>query len=658
MPILKVLSSIYLGFSFIDLHSETLENTDYFELSLQQLSDIEITSAAKKPQKLSMTASSIYILNQEDIKRSGATTIADALRLVPGVQVAKLDANKWAISIRGFNDIFSNKLLVLMDGRTVYSPFFGGAYWDTVDTILEDIDRIEVVRGPGGTLWGANAVNGVINIITKNTQQNKGLLVSALVGNEERGQISVRYGGDINDTTHYRIFAKGFEKDEAKQGVDDWRMGRLGFKINSDPDQNNQLTLQGEVYTGEEGEKAISRISTPPFGTFASTTDVFGGHILFKWQKDLGNDSDFILQTYYDRTERDHFYIKDKRDTIDIDFQHRLQAIWQQEIIWGIGFRYIDDQTDAGTVMSYSPAERSDHIVSAFLQNEISLIEDKLILTIGSKIEHNSYTGFEYQPSARLLWKAFDNHSFWGSVSRAIKLPSRMEQDVILQRTILEPDLAVIVFGNPDMKAEELLAYEIGYRFINNNFNVDLSFFYNDYDNLRSIQRLPIINNTDQADILPAVVQNELGGEAYGMEIAGSWKVNDDWQLSGGYSFIQLQLHSSAISNDRTEEGDEADTPHHQFTLRSLWQVSKDWQWDTTLRYVDRVNSSASTRKESVDAYITLDTRIAWQAYDFLEVALIGQNLFGDHREFRGSTVDTQATDVEPSIFFKASLNY
>jgi len=639
---------LVLSGSASDLKSAEL-NEDFFDMSLEQLSDINITSVAKKPQKLSLAAASIFVLSQEDIKRSGVTTIPDALRMVPGVQVAKLDANKWAISIRGFNDIFSNKLLVLVDGRSVYSPFFGGAYWDTVDTILDDIERIEVIKGPGGTLWGANAVNGVINIITKHAKDSSGLLINALVGNEEQGQLNLRYGGEINKDTQYRVYAKGFEKDEAKDGVDDWRQGRLGFRVDSEIALKDKITLQGDIYAGEEGERATSDITTAPFGTYASKTDVVGANILFRWQRNLSENSDFILQTYYDYTEREHFYVKDQRETVDIDFQHRFQIFKQQEIIWGLGFRYIGDEISKGALMSLSPQQRSDQIYSGFVQDEISLIDEQLILTLGAKVEHNSYTGFEYQPSARLLWKPFDQHSFWGAISRAVKVPNRMEQDAAIQRTMASPTLAVNIYGSKDMDAEELIAYEIGYRFLGKQFTFDSSFYYNEYDNLRSLEQ-----GGSTSSVVPLVVDNQLFGEVYGVELAASWQVNNFWRLNAGYSYTQMQLHLRNGSVDQTEEFDEGDTPHHQTTIRSLWQVSENWQLDTAMRYVDMIEGGRN--KESVDSYVAVDIRLAWQVYEALEVSFIGQNLFDDHREFRGSTVDTQATDVEPSLFFQAKI--
>ncbi|NOQ36488.1 MAG: TonB-dependent receptor [Methylococcaceae bacterium] len=638
--------------SSLSLSSFAVANNDFLELNLEELANIEITSVAKKPQKLSQAASSVFVLTQEDIKRSGVTTIADALRMVPGAQVAKLDANKWAISIRGFNDIFANKLLVLMDGRSVYSPFLGGTYWDTVDTILEDIERIEVIKGPGGTLWGANAVNGVINIITKNAKDTQGGLVSALVGDEERGKFAMRYGGEITPELKYRIYAKAFEKDEAENGVDDWRMGRAGFRMDAEPSDKDKLTFQSDVYVGEEGERAES----DSFGMFASKTDVLGANVLFRWNRELENDSDLSLQVYYDRTEREHFYVTDKRDTVDIDFQHRFQSFWNQEIIWGLGFRYIDDETTAGTIIALNPTDRSDQIYSAFIQDEISLIKDRLILTLGSKFEHNSYTGFEYQPSARLLWKIAEQHNVWGAVSRAVKVPSRIGQDIIIQRGLLSPTLSLNILGDKDFTSEELLSYELGYRFLTKNLTLDVSLFYNLYDRLRSLELGTIIPGNP--NVFPLVIDNKLRSEVYGAEIALSWQVMDSWRLHGAYSYVQMQIHKSSDSSDITEEQDEGDTPHHQASLRSLWQPHPDWQVDTTLRYVDMIKEIPFTNKPAVKSYIMLDLRLAWQFNENLELSLIGQNLLGKHREFRGSTVDTQATDVEPSVFFKADFHF
>ncbi|NOQ36487.1 MAG: TonB-dependent receptor [Methylococcaceae bacterium] len=629
-------------------------NIEFLELSLEELANIEITSVAKKPQKRSQAASSIFVLTQEDIHRSGVTTIADALRLVPGVQVAKLDANKWAISIRGFNDIFSNKLLVLMDGRSVYSPLFGGTYWDAVDTILEDIERIEVIKGSGGTIWGANAVNGVINIITKNAKDTQGGLLSVLVGNEERGKIAMRYGGEITPELNYRVYAKGFEKDEAENGSDDWRMGQAGFRFDAQATAKDKLTLQSDVYIGEEGELAESL----DFGTFPSETEVFGVNVLFKWDRAFDDDSNLSFQAYYDRTERERFYLSDIHDTLDVDFQHRFQTFWQQEIIWGLGFRYIDDETTAGTLMSLNPTDRSVRIYSAFIQDEISLIKNRLILTIGSKFEHNSYTGFEYQPSARLLFKINEQHSIWGAVSRSVRVPARVEHDFTLKRKALSSNLNLNVVGSKNFKPEELLAYELGYRFINKAITLDVSLFYNNYNNLRSIEPASIV--AGNPSVLPFFVENKLDSEVYGAEVALSWQVMESLRLHGSYSYVQIQSHPLVGSRDTTEERDEGDTPHHQFTIRSLWQPHQDWQVDTTIRYVDMIKEVQSpvTYKPAVKSYVTLDLRLAWQFDKNLEFSLVGHNLLGKHREFRNSIADIQATDVEPSVFFKADFHF
>ncbi len=631
----------------------------FLDMSLDQLGDIQVTSAAKKAQKLSEIAGSVYVLSNEDIQRSGITNIADALRLVPGVQVAKLDANKWAVSIRGFNDIFSNKILILMDGRSVYSPFFGGAYWDTIDTILADIERIEVVKGPGGTLWGANAVNGIINIITKSASQTQGAHLSVLAGNEETGTLSLRYGGELSEGTHYRVFVKGFEKDAAENGADDWRMGRAGFRVDSQIDQQHRLSVQGNVYSGNSGEHAVAGFGAliTPIAEFDSTTDVLGGHFKIDWHYDIDHESAIDVQAYYDRTEREHFYITDYRDTFDLDFQHRFKTFWQQELVWGVGFRYLSDKTEAGTVMSSTRPEREDQIYSAFVQDEVSLIEEKLLLTFGSKFEHNSYTGFEYQPSARLLWKPLQQHSVWGAVSRAVRVPARMEEDMILRRAMFSSTLGLDIRGNAKMDSEELLAYELGYRFISERLSLDLSLFYNDFDQLRTIEVGPTLS-VGGVNLLTRETANQLKGEVYGAEISASWQLTDALRLVGSYSYIQMQLHLDATSMDSTEEGDEGDTPHHQANLRSIWDVTDAVQLDSTIRYVSAVDNNARAQKPGVPSYITMDVRLAWQVANAVNLAFVGQNLFGHHREFRGSTVDTQATDVETSLYFLATLDY
>ncbi len=638
----------------VSLRAEEL-NEDFFELSLQQLADIQVTSVAKKSQSISMAASSVYVLTEQDIRRSGVTTIADALRLVPGVQVAKLDANKWAISIRGFNDVFSNKLLILMDGRTVYTPFFAGVYWDSVDTVLQNIDRIEVIRGPGGTLWGANAVNGVINIISKKATETPGLFVSALAGNEETGQLNISYGDQIDKNVAYRLYAKGFEKDAAENGEDDWRMGRVGFRVDGQMNNQHRYMLQSEIYQAVEGERAVSDSDLAPFGNYASDTDVFGAHFLLRWDGELDSGDKISFQSYYDRTERTYFFVGERRHTFDVDFQHRFQLFQKQEWVWGGGFRYITDEINAGTLISVTPDSRTDRIYSAFLQDEISLIDKQLVLTLGSKFEHNAYTGFEYQPSARLLWKPLEKHSLWASVSRAVRVPSRVEADAEILRARIPGIRFLKIQGNRDMDAEELLAYEWGYRYIDNTFNVDLGFFYNDYTHLRTVERKPL---TAAGDI-PLHIENQLTGESYGFEFTSSWQVNESWRLVAGYSLLQIQLHLLPSSTDTTEEADEGDSPHHQMNFSSYWQVSENWQFDTHLRYVDTVKAVDSIKdKESVKAYVAVDGRIAWQADERLSVSLVGQNLLGKHREFRGSTVETQATDVEPSVYFKIDINF
>lgn len=645
-----IAAAFFFTYSLCVAESSVVENEDFLNLSLAELGNIQVTSVAKKPQSLAESAAAIFVITQEDIRRSGVTTIPDALRMAPGVQVAKLNSSKWAISIRGFNDIFSNKLLVLVDGRTVYSPFFGGTYWDVQDTVLADIDQIEIIRGPGATLWGANAVNGVINIITKQSSETQGTLIRALAGNEERGTITMRYGGTFSPNSHFKVYGKAFERDAGADGSDDWRMGRLGFRIDSANHQTDTFTLQGDAYIGEEGDRATPLADIPPFKTFDSETDVAGGNILFRWNHKLAKDSEFTFQTYFDRTERKHFFIEDKRNTFDIDFQHRSSPIASNEILWGLGYRYISDDTNESSLLRLDPSADQYERFSAFVQDEITLLDDHLTFTLGSKFEHNDFTGFEYQPSARLLWKVKKNNVLWGAISRAIRTPSRIEQDVFLLRSPIAPGVALAIAGNDDMDSEQLIAYELGYRFFyDQRISLDIATFYNDYDDLRSLERGSIIPGNPV--LVPLILDNKLDGESYGVEISGQWQVNDIWRLQAMYSYFQLQLHVDNGSTDVTEEGDENDSPHHQFALTSELNLTETLEFDTTIRFVDSIPKTA--QKSDVDAYVTMDLRLGWQPVKSLDISLVGLNLFGNHREFRGSTVVTQPTDVEPSIFVR-----
>jgi iron complex outermembrane receptor protein len=619
-------------------------------LSMEELLDINVTSVSKYPEKLSAAAAAVAVLTQEDIETSGVTNIPDALRLVPGVDVARVDGHTWAISSRGFNDIFANKLLVMIDGRTVYTPVFSGVFWEVQDTLLEDIDRIEVVRGPGATLWGANAVNGVINIITKSARDTQGLFISAGGGSEELAFTNLRYGVKVGEDAFLRVYAKYFDRDSSvlpndTDAHDAWEMYRAGFRLDWEPSRENSFTFQGDIYTGQEDEIYTVPTTTFPFaGKIVSTESVSGGNLLGRFSHNFSADSVLTVQAYYDRTERDTPIFGEERDTGDIDLQHRFALGERQEVIWGLGFRATHADIKNTLNVSFFPPERTLTLYSAFLQDEITIVPERLRLTLGSKFEHNDFTGFEIQPSARALWTPGHSQTIWASVSRAVRTPSEAESDIRLNPAppVPLPPGLITILGNPDMESEELLAYELGYRLQPiEQLKLDLTAFYNDYDHLRTLE--PIL----PGPVSPSRVANKLFGETYGTELSATAQVTKRWRLQGSYSYLEAQLHRESNSHDTsTERISEGSSPHHQFFIRSRLDLGWNIRLDSTLRYVDVLPAP------KIPSYLTLDVRLAWSPRRNLEFALVGQNLLDDrHPEFAPTFIGTPQTEVQRSVY-------
>ena len=433
LPLSVALTVVFCALSAGAQQSES----DLTRLSLEQLMDIKITSVAKKPQRVSQSAAAVHVITSEDIRRSGATSIPELLRNVPGLNVGKIDANKWAISARGFNGLFSNKLLVLMDGRSVYTPLFSGVFWDVQDTFLDDIERIEVVRGPGGSLWGANAVNGVINIITKNTEETTGTLVRGIHGTEEKVNIAGRFGQAIDDRSNLRLFAKNFRRDggvlaNGNDADDDWSMQRGGFRYDRKPASGGSFMLQGEVYFGQNGQLVALPTLTAPFAEVTSDdTKVEGQFLLGRWQ----NASDFTLQAYFDRAIRDDIHVGSGTRTFDVDLQKRYNSLRSHDIIVGGGYRFTTDFTIGTNQVWFDPKDDDYHLLSAFVNDEISL-SDTLKLVLGTKVEFNSFTGFEIQPSVRSLWNVTPAHTLWAAVSRAVRTPSRAADAATINNSV------------------------------------------------------------------------------------------------------------------------------------------------------------------------------------------------------------------------------
>jgi iron complex outermembrane receptor protein len=628
---------------------------DLLSLSIEDLMQIEVTSVSKHAQKLSEAPAAVTVLTSEDIRRSGMTTIPDMLRMVPGLHVASIDSHTWAVTARGFNGQFANKLLVMIDGRTVYTPLFSGVYWDVQDLVLEDIDRIEVVRGPGGSVWGANAVNGVINVITKKAADTQGLLVSSLGGSLERTSTSARYGGMLGDDVHYRASVKYFNRGDFdnRGGVnahDEWDVARGAARVDWEPTDADQLTLQGDFY---DGNADGTTLPAGPFPPSHNDSDLQGGNVLARWVHSFSEQSDFQLQTYYDRTDRDATILREERDTFDLEVQHHFRPLSRNNVIWGMGYRLTHDDIRNSPGVTFDPTNRTVHLGSAFLQDEISLIPDRVTLTLGSKFEYGSYAGFEIQPTARVLWTPSERHSVWAAVSRAIRAPSRSENDVtlIVPTSPTEFDL---LQGENSFDSEELWAYELGYRARPLDFiSIDAAAYYNDYDELRSVEDGGTVVNFPflGADTTFFSGDNKLTAEGYGVELSSTWSAFDFWRLTGGYTLMVLDVHRGN-STDPTAKGQEDDTPEHQFFFRSVLDLPSNFELDAAVYFVGKV------RNQDVGQYARFDLRLGWEPIPNLELSLVGQNLAeSSHDEF-GTSFTTLPTSVPRSGYGKITWRY
>ncbi|BAO44105.1 TonB-dependent receptor plug domain-containing protein [Thiolapillus brandeum] len=666
--LLVLLGSFLTGsVSFAD---EPIEN--FMDMPLADLLSMEVTSVSKKKQRLDETAAAIFVITQEDIRRSGVTSIPEALRLAPGLQVAHIDANKWAISSRGFNNQFANKLLVMIDGRTVYTPTFSGVYWDVQDTLLEDIDRIEVIRGPGAAVWGANAVNGVINIITRNAGQTEGGLVSLAAGNQEKALAGFRYGTGIGDQAAARIYVKYTDRDASwfpsmdGEGDDGWQSLRAGFRADGELSQRDLWTIQGDMYDTDQNQTVLEwkDPSLPENAIYApfyavpwvkDTVDSSGWNLLARWERNASTGSNTQLQIYLDHTDRSEMILDQTHDTLDIDFQQQLSPLSAHDLIWGLGYRRIRDDFDNTFLGAMNPERSTRDLYSAFVQDEIVLSPQQWRLILGSKFEHNDYTGFEVQPSIRMLWTPDSHNTFWGAVSRAVRTPSRLERGSRMVSIIVPPippyvpqPTVVHSLGNENFDSEKMLAYELGYRtHPRENISLDLALFYNDYDDLRSFEAV------QPQDLLSDVTfDNKLSSNSYGLELVLDWWPLDWWRLQASYSYLRVSVSpdKNSVDPDSNNPLSEGSSPDHQLTVRSMMDLRDDLSLDLWASYVDELSRTAYSLKDSsVPAYTSFNARLAWTPARNIELSLVGQNLFDDHHpEFIGENFLTP-TEVKRS---------
>jgi iron complex outermembrane receptor protein len=663
--------AFWLGLSVLGLGGKPCVADDLLDLSLEQLMGLEITSVGKKSQRQSQSAAAVFVVHQDDLRRSGVTSLPDALRMVPGLEVARIDSNKWAVSARGFNGRFANKLLVLIDGRLVYTPSFSGVYWDMQDVMLEDVERIEVIRGPGATLWGANAVNGVINIITKSASDTQGGLVSVGGGSVEQGFGAARYGTKLGESTYARVFAKGFNRAsfETTSGTgsgDQWHRGQAGFRVDHHLDGGGLTTLEGDAYTGDIHQRIQQPSLSPPGMAYnQDNARISGFNLLGRWRQPLAADSELSVQAYYSHTYRSEGYFTQTHDLYDLELQHRFALGGGHDVVWGLGYRLNSDHFSMQSQASFGTPDQDRQWFNAFAQDELALVEERLKLTLGCKFEYNEYTGFEGQPNLRLAWTPSDQHTVWGAISRAVRIPSRGEDDGRIM-TFVNPGtpqtygMPVVVrnFGNKRFRSETLLAYELGYRFIPSSaFSADLALFYNDYDQIRSTREVMVPDPANGVVYDDHYFANGYRGESYGAELAMDWKPFPIWRLQLGYTFLKMNLRGDTYGAPGLAQS----SPENQVSLRSELSLPHDMAFDLWFRYVDSILSGFPDLRlaQSVNAYATLDARLAWKPLRGLELSLVGQNLLETgHVEFIQESFGPLPTLIPRSVYFKLEWQF
>ena len=650
--------------------AQDADTDDFTSMSLEDLMSVEVTTVSKRAELASQAAAAVFVLTREDIARSGAVTIADALRLVPGVNVARINANSWAVTVRGFNSRFANKLLVMIDGRSVFTPLFSGVLWDQQNIILEDIERIEVVRGPGGALWGANAVNGVINIITRSSKDTKGGLVKVSGGGEFRAQAVARYGGDMGENGSFRVFGKFEQFDEgvAATGIpanDGWNDFRGGFRTDHDLSATQSLLVSGEVSVVDSGETLDTPVLTPPY-LMRSDEEInrVGAHLLGRWTQEISEESELSVQAFADYSDIEIPQGEEKRLTLDLAVQHAFPIGTRHDMLWGFGFRNVSDDITNSQLVTFAETSKSIQIYNGFVQDTVKLAES-LDVVVGAKFEHNDYTGFEVQPSARFLWRPAEDVTVWGAVSRAVRTPSRAEDGIRSLAAVLPPGfpgnptplpLALQFTGDSSIGSESLVAYELGLRLRpQGSVSLDITGFYNVYDDLRgSVLGAPtvVLTPTPHA-VLPLTIAELVTAKTHGVEAVFDWQVRPNWRLQATYSYLHIDGTAPVGPAIRASVPGGSD-PTHSATLRSLLDLDKRLRLDTAVRFVDSLDGV------NIDSYVAVDARMAWRPTDRLEIAVTGRNLTNDHHFEFGvdPAFATVPTATERSVFASLSAKF
>ena len=634
------------------------------DLSLGQLGNIQVTTQTKAPVEVWKTTAAIYVITQDDIRRAGITTIPEALRLAPGVEVTRIDSNKWSIGIRGFGSRLDRDVLVLMDGRSLYTPLLAGTYWEVQDTVIEDIDRIEVIRGPGGITWGPNAVNGVINIITKSAKETQGALVSGATSTFQRGFGTIRYGAqNASGSLAYRVYAKGFDRGAQyhtdHDNYDAWRSQQAGFRADWTSSPRDSFTFQGDIYRERAGETVTAVNYAPPYQqTVEGDMRLSGGNLMMHWTRTFSPGKDIQIQAYYDATNRREPNFGDVRKTFDVDYTQRYPLGKRNSLTWGLSARASDgDEIAPTTGLFFTPSRRTDTLWTQFIEDDVDLIPRRLVFQAGSKFINTNFTGIEAEPSARLLWTPSDTQSLWLAFTRAVRTPSNAERDFNLTGLVAPPSAAtggLPVFArfeaNPNFVSEKLNSYEVGYRgLLTKTAYIDIATFFNQYSDLFSEDVLnggqEIVESSPPPThlLIQAHFGNGLVGDTYGSEIAPEWRPAPWWRLRGSYSLLKMVINRGPHSLDiGSGPGIEGQSPQHQVLIQSGWDFPKRIALDFDYRYVSKLPTAR------IAAYHTADARLAWTIKNHLELSANAVNLFQPfHYEF--------PSDPGPNVAIKRS---
>lgn len=637
------------------LHAQ--EKDDLGSLSVDDLMNVEVTSVSRKAQKLADTAAAVFVITQDDIRRSGATSIPEILRIVPGLEVARINGNVWAISARGFNSQYANKLLVMIDGRSVYTHILSGVHWDVQDTLLEDVERIEVIRGPGGTLWGANAVNGIINIITKHAIDTQGSLLSAAGGSARESSSAGRYGGSIGNNGYYRVYGKLLDRPatigSGDETHDALNVGQAGFRADWVSRKGDNFTFQGDVYRGDAETVGILVDPAHPFDDRVASTDLRGQNLLFRWTSVQSPRSDTTFQAFYDHAARTDTGLVVARQMFDADFQQHFKAGKRNDLVWGAEYRTSTSRADGPGLRLVRDSNVSS-VASAFIQDEIEL-GSRLRVTLGTKLQYDSVSKLQLQPTLRLLFKAAPRHTIWAAATSAVRTMSELE--LYSEGTAAAyPDRAgnvaafLVVRGDLGLKPERVESYEIGYRWqVTPDIALDATAFHNTMRDLVGTRAQQPFMDSSGRRIIPLTVANTSRARAKGAEFLVTDAVAPNWNITLGYSFFEQQETDYDGLGSTLDVGvNKSGAPRHQLQLRSFLQLPKQFELDLSAYYVGAFGTSVSD-------YLRLDAQVSWRPVKHLELSISGQNLLQDHHsEFESAL----ATPVERTVNGKVTWRF